>query len=75
MKDPGLLEVSEFALSHSYLPVTSESEKGMCDPVATGEIPVCLLRQLEYNCHKQRPGVFFSSSSFFSLFNLLFMEY
>lgn len=70
MKDLGLLEVNEFALSHSYLPVTSESEKDICNMVTTGIIPVCLLRQLEYSCHKQRPGLFFSSPPFFSPSNL-----
>lgn len=74
MKDLGLLEVNEFALSHSYLPVTAESEKGIRDTVTTGESPVCLLRQFEYSYHKQNPGLFFSSSSFFSPSNLFFME-
>lgn len=63
---PGAQKVTELALSHSYLLVTSESEKSKGDTRTTGEIPACLLRQVEYSCHKQRPGLFFSSSSFFS---------
>lgn len=49
----------EFALSHNHLLITLESEKGMGDTRTTWEILACLLRQPEYSCQKERPGLFF----------------